>query len=209
MLFVARKGRKALQSAISSGQHSHPDGLFFSGTEPTWSNRQIRAILRQHGQQCQRIGWIDVHTGLGPLGFGERIYKGRDNTQDQARARAWWGPRVTSTFDGSSTSTQLNGTLDMAVMEECPQAQYNGLTLEYGTQPGAQVLNALRAEQWLQRTPQAGQELHAQIKQQICEAFYIQTPEWKRSVLEQAREVCWQTVEGMLGKRELKESVPG
>jgi hypothetical protein len=46
MLFVARKGRKALQSAISSGQHSHPDGLFFSGTEPLKTRSGYRSAGR-------------------------------------------------------------------------------------------------------------------------------------------------------------------
>ncbi|EIK93484.1 hypothetical protein PMM47T1_26867 [Pseudomonas sp. M47T1] len=198
LLHVARKGRKALQAAVSSGQQSHPDGLFFSGTAPTWSNTQIREVLREHAQQCQRIGWVDVHTGLGPQGVGERIYKGPASAEDIARAKAWWGPQVTNSFDGSSTSANLSGTLDLAVMQECPQAQYNGLTLEYGTQPGPKVLNALRAEQWLQRHPRTGSPQRQQIKQQIREAFYVESDEWKRQVLEQAREVCRQTVDGLL-----------
>lgn len=198
MLQVLRKGRKALQAAISSGQASHPDGLFFSGTAPTWSNQRVRQVLREHAQACQRIGWIDLHTGLGPMGVGERIYKGPASADDLARAKAWWGPAVTNSFDGSSTSAHLRGTLDLAVMEECPQAQYNGLTLEYGTQPGPQVLQALRAEQWLQRHPRTGAEQRQRIKQQIREAFYVETDEWKRRVLEQAREVCRQTVDGLL-----------
>ncbi|ROL89250.1 M14 family metallopeptidase [Pseudomonas chlororaphis] len=198
LLFVAREGRKGLQSAISKGQHSHTDGLFFSGTEPTWSNHQVRAILREHGQACQRIGWIDVHTGLGPQGVGELIYKGLDNAEDLARAKKWWGPGVTNSFDGSSTSAHLSGTLDMAVMQECPQAQYNGLTLEYGTLPGPLVLKALRAEQWLQRNPKASPAQHRQIKQQMLDAFYVQTPAWQRQVLEQSRLVCRQTVAGLM-----------
>lgn len=48
LLFVARQGRKGLQSAISKGQHSHPDRLFFCCTEPTWSNQQVRLILHAH-----------------------------------------------------------------------------------------------------------------------------------------------------------------
>ncbi|WP_249674821.1 M14 family metallopeptidase [Pseudomonas abieticivorans] len=199
LLFVVRQGHRSLQSAISKGQHSHPDGLFFSGTEPTWSNHQVRAILREHGQQCQRIGWIDVHTGLGPQGVGERIYKGAETAEGLARAEQWWGPGVTNSFDGSSTSAHLSGTLDMAVIQECPNAQYNGLTLEYGTLPGPLVLKALRAEQWLQRTPQASPEQRRQIKQQMLEAFYVQTPQWQRQVLEQSRQVCRQTVAGLMG----------
>ncbi|MGE8351682.1 MAG: M14 family metallopeptidase [Pseudomonas protegens] len=198
MLFAARRGRSALQSAITRGQHSHPDGLFFSGVEPSWSNLQIRQILRRHARHCLRIGWIDIHTGLGPNGVGERIYKGRASAADLQRAQAWWGPEVTNSFDGSSTSAQLDGTLDLAVMEECPQAQYNGLTLEYGTLPGPQVLNALRAEQWLQRNPLAPRSRFEQIKRQMRDAFYDDRPQWQQQVLQQAREVCELTRKGLL-----------
>src|SRR6218665_353860 len=74
--YALRYGRKGLQAGISRGQHSAAKGLFFAGTAPTWSNLTLRQVLRQHGQRCQRLAWVDVHTGLGPRGHGERIYKG-------------------------------------------------------------------------------------------------------------------------------------
>ncbi|WP_027965647.1 M14 family metallopeptidase [Halomonas halocynthiae] len=198
--YALRHGTKALQTAISRGQHSHPDGLFFAGKEPTWSNHQVRQIIQRLGRQCQRIGWIDIHTGLGPCGIGERIYKGRNNPDDIARARHWWGEKVTTNTDGTSSSTVLNGTLDLAVMEECSQAEYNGLTLEYGTKPGPTVLKALRADQWLQNHPNTDDALRLKIKRQLRDAFYIDTNTWKQQVLEQAREVIELTQRGLLKK---------
>ncbi|MEN0106804.1 MAG: M14 family metallopeptidase, partial [Pseudomonas sp.] len=126
LIFALRYGRKGLQAGISRGQHSDPKGLFFAGTAPTWSNQQLRQILRQHGQGCQNLAWVDLHTGLGPRGHGERIYKGRQNADDIARCRRWWGAEVTNAAEGNSASANLNGTIDLAVLEECPQAQYTG-----------------------------------------------------------------------------------
>ena len=77
--FIATQGEAAWQAAISQGQHEFAQGMFFGGTAPTWSNRTLRQVLRQHGSRAQRIGWIDLHTGLGPSGHGERIYAGRDD----------------------------------------------------------------------------------------------------------------------------------
>lgn len=199
--YTMRHGRMALQGAISRGQYSDPHGLFFAGTEPTWSNQTLRRVLRQHGQRCSRIGWIDVHTGLGPRGVGERIYKGRQTAADVARARAWWGPQVTNSAEGNSVSANLNGTLDLAVMAECPQAQYNGLTLEYGTEPGPRVLKALRAEQWLENHPQADAVTRTRIKRQLRDAFYVDADDWKQQVLEQGREVLQLTLCGLLAPR--------
>ncbi|MCB1656004.1 MAG: M14 family metallopeptidase [Pseudomonadales bacterium] len=187
--YALRHGVKTLQTAITSGQHSNPDGLFFSGTQPAWSNLQVRQIIRRLGQHCRRIGWIDVHTGLGPYGVGERIYKGRTDPEDIARARSWWGAQVTTSVDGTSSSAVLDGTLDLGVMQECPHAQYNGLTLEFGTKPGPLVLKALSADQWLQNHPDTGEAQRLRIKHQLRDAFYIDTDPWKQQILEQARAV--------------------
>src|SRR5688572_30466248 len=99
---AARMGRRALQTAVSAGQYRHADGLFFGGHGPTWSHLTLRRVLREHGTRAERLAWIDLHTGLGPSGVGERIYAGRNDTAAVARARAWWGEKVTSIYDGSS-----------------------------------------------------------------------------------------------------------
>ena len=80
------------------------------------------------------LGWIDFHTGLGPRGHGEKIFAGRADAADLARAKAWWGDDVTSFHDGSSTSAPLTGVNYNAAYDECPHAAYAGIALEYGTQ---------------------------------------------------------------------------
>ncbi|BAN46089.1 M14 family metallopeptidase [Metapseudomonas resinovorans] len=195
--YALRHGKMSLQAAISRGQHSDPHGLFFAGTRPTWSNTTLRGILREHGQRCRRIAWIDVHTGLGPHGVGELIYKGYQRPEDIARARRWWGQEVTNSAEGNSSSAKLNGTLDHLVMGECAQAEYNGLTLEYGTLPGRKVLSALREEQWLQNHPDSAAPVRQRIKRRLRDAFYPQQQGWKKQVLEQAREVLDQALAGL------------
>ena len=195
--YALRHGRMALQGAISRGQHGDPTGMFFAGTAPTWSNRTLQDVLRQHGGQCRRLAWIDIHTGLGPRGVGERIYKGKQTAEDIARCRRWWGEQVTNSAEGNSVSAKLNGTIDNVVPMTCPQAEYNGLTLEYGTLPGLQVLNAMRGDHWLQRNPQAPAARQQRIKQRLREAFYVDADDWKQQVLEQAREVLDQALAGL------------
>lgn len=73
---------------MTAGQHTSPDGVFYSGTAPWWSNRTVRAILRKYAADATDIAWIDIHTGLGPYGHGEKIYPGRNAQSDLARARA-------------------------------------------------------------------------------------------------------------------------
>jgi hypothetical protein len=201
--WVEAHGPAAYQAAISSGQHDFPDGMYFGGTAPTWSNRTLREVLRVHGRRAGRIAWIDFHTGLGPSGHGERIFAGPDDVTHLARARGWWSgggaTPVTSIYDGSSTSAKLTGMMWSCVGDECPQAEYTGIAMEYGTQPVMQVLHALRAEHWLHQHPEAPAALAAGIKRQMLEAFYTDTPQWKQRIVEQARESMVQAVDGLTG----------
>ncbi|MDB5947023.1 MAG: hypothetical protein JWQ33_2049, partial [Ramlibacter sp.] len=199
--YVATHGEAAYQAAITRGQHEFANGLFFGGTEPSWSNKTVREVLRIHGRRAARIAWIDVHTGLGPSGVGERIYAARDDAAALQRARRWWSgggkTPVTSIYDGSSVSAFLTGMMFNAVYEECPQAEYTGIAIEYGTVPVMETLQALRGEQWLDRHPEAAPGLAQQVRQQVKDAFYTDTDEWKEQVLAQSREALFQAADGL------------
>jgi hypothetical protein len=197
--YIAEHGFTAFQAAVSRGQHEYADGLFFGGTAPTWSNLTLRRVLQIHGQRAQRIAWIDIHTGLGPSGIGERIFANRDDAAALRRARAWWGDKVTSIYDGSSTSALLTGMAFDAFYAECPQAEYTGLAMEYGTLPFDEVSQALRADHWLHLHPEALAELAEQIHAQMRTAFYTDTDAWKGQVISQARQAMFQAVQGMAG----------
>jgi hypothetical protein len=199
--YIGRNGLGAYQRAVSQGQHSHPEGLFFGGIAPTWSQRTLRGVLRDHGRCAKQIAWIDLHTGLGPSGLGERIFAGRDDERAVQRARSWWGgdgqTPVTSIYDGSSAAARLNGMMWSAVCEECPQAEYTGIVLEFGTLPLLDVLNALRGDQWMRLRPDAPAGLRAVIQKRMKDAFYIDTDDWRAQVVSQARQTMFQAVDGL------------
>jgi len=195
--YITERGMKAYQSAISQGQHEFPEGLFFGGLAPTWSNLTLRQVLRQYGQNCQHLAWIDLHTGLGPSGVGERIFACADDDAAYQRAKAWWGDGITSIYDGSSSSPMLTGLMWMAAYQECPQAQYTGIALEYGTQAPDKVLHALRGDHWLQLHPQAPDALRHAIKQDLMNAFYTDTDAWRSLIVDQAMDAMHQAVNGL------------
>lgn len=197
--YAAAHGPKSVQTAMSAGQYAHADGIFFGGTEPTWSHRALRDVLRTHARACRRLGWIDLHTGLGPSGHGERIWAGADDDAAVARARRWWGEDITSIFDGSSTSALLTGMMWLAAYEEAPQAEYTGIALEYGTLPVPEVMTALRADQWAENQPSVDPAVRAAIRRQVRDAFYTDTPAWKAQILAQGREAAFQGVQGLAG----------
>lgn len=199
--WIAGHGMPAFQTAVTQGQYQRPDGLFFGGRAPTWSNRTLREVLRAYGRRCRRVAWIDLHTGLGPSGVGERIFACRDDAQALARARAWWGgdggTPITSIYDGSSTSAVLTGLMWISAYQECPQAEYTGIALEYGTVPVAEVVDALRGDHWLHLHPEADASLREAIQRRTLAAFYTDTDVWRAQIVGQARQALFQAVDGL------------
>lgn len=200
MAHAARHGIAAMQQAITSGQSEYADGLFFTGERPAWSQTVLRGVFQRHLRSRERLGWIDLHTGLGPAGHGEKIFAGPDNAAMLGRVKSWWGHDVTSIHDGSSTSAKVAGSLFNAAIEECPASEYTGIALEFGTLPFMDVLNALRARQWLANHPAATPDQSQAILRQIRDAFYVDTPAWKAMVYAQTRVAAWQAL-GALGAR--------
>lgn len=198
-------GLRAFQQVVTKGQYSHADGLFFGGTAPTWSNLTLRKVLQQFATHCSDLAWIDLHTGLGPRGIGERIFACKEDAAAYKRASRWWGNRgnpsgetpVTSIYDGSSSSALLTGLMWSSVYDEAPQAQYTAIAMEYGTVPVSEVIDALRAEHWLHQHPEASTELIQRIKQQLLDAFYIDADDWKGQIVSQARQALFQAVDGL------------
>jgi hypothetical protein len=199
---MATKGMKWLQTAVSGGQYDMPDGLFYGGTQPTWSNKTVRHVLGAHAGRARHLAWIDLHTGLGPTGHGERGFVGGGGDAEAlSRASDWWGGNgatpVILVGGETSVSAQLVGLMASAANDECPHAEITNLAIEFGTVPLLQVMKALRAEQWLVTHPDAPKEQAAQIKRELRDAFYVDTPQWKQQVVQQAMQALQQGVDGL------------
>ena len=185
MATVSRKGMAWYQAAVSAGQYQDPAGMFFGGQKATWSNYTLRRILARFGAGRRSLRWIDVHTGLGPWGYGEPIYMGPDDAGQLQRTQAIWGNGVTSIYDGSSTSANLTGLAWLAVPQTLPAVDYAGVALEFGTLPLAEVLDALRGDHWLHVHPEADENQRALIRRAMWQAFYGDADDWREGVVTQ------------------------
>jgi len=185
---------------VSSGQAKHSDGLFYCGTAPAWSNGTIRSILRAHGGNRRHIAWIDVHTGLGPYGHGEKIF-GRHSEETTRRARAWWGSDLIVSTATESVSPRTIGHITGCAPEECPGAAITPTTLEYGTVPNPVVRHALRGEAWLAGHPDAPAALAKDIRRAVRDAFFVDADDWKGMILGQFRAQALQTINGLVNEQ--------
>lgn len=191
---VAQHGPRAFQAVVTGGQYEFADGMFYGGKRPSWSNGCLRAILRGQASARARLGWIDLHTGLGPRGHGEKIWAGRDDTGAIARARSWWGDEVTSAFEGSASAAPVTGLIANAAYTECPQTELTPMVLEYGTYSLEHTHQALRAEHWLYQHAEAPPAQRDEIKRALRDAFYIDADDWKSMVVAQAQQACQQAI---------------
>jgi len=203
---LARHGAARMQAAVSSGQSEFPDGLFYGGQAPAWSNTVLRDIVRRHGAGRARLAWIDLHTGLGAWGHGERIHSGPNDAAAIARNRAWYGDDVTTVYDGTSTSAEASGVAYDAALASCPGAQYTGIVIEFGTQPLERILQALRADQWLANHPGTDDLLADAIRRQMRESFYDDSDAWRGLVYGQARATVLQALRGLCGLTEADDA---
>jgi uncharacterized protein DUF2817 len=195
--YAARHGAAALQKALSGGQYSHPNGIFYGGTTPTWSRRTQERIYAEYLTHATKVAVIDFHTGLGPSGYGERIVTVPRDSAGFKRAARWYGNGLMSPYDGTSTSAPIVGDGLSATVHLLPHAEVTSMALEFGTEPLQFVLEALRADTWLHTHGKVDTPEGRAIKAKIRSAFYCDTPHWQGMIVGQALLACRQAVSGL------------
>jgi len=184
--YMARVGHAAAATAITGGQYTHPDGIFYGGQALCWSNRQLADIAGRYLQQARVICVLDHHTGLGPVGHTELICRHPVQSKELALARAWFGADVTSPAEGESASAVIDGNVRMAFGVLCAQAQVVSVCPEVGTAPEAQVLAALLADNWLHQRGVPLSTLGVGVRQQLMEAFCPRDAAWRAQAFTRA-----------------------
>lgn len=196
-------GDLAFETALSSGQYSHPGGVFYGGVRPTWSRQTLESIAAAYGLADRgAVCVLDLHTGLGPFGYGELICDHTPGSFSTALARDWFGASVTEPLLGTSTSPPKRGLTDY-FWHRLVGDRGCMLTLEFGTWPFAEILDALRDDHWLASTVRRCDDLDwdarltRTIKARLRRAFYPDTADWQEMVLFRGRQVIRQALDGL------------
>jgi len=197
--YRAQHGVHAERVARSSGQYVDAHGIFYGGTEPTWARRTSEAILAAHLARARTVAIVDMHTGLGPYGYGEPICNHAPGSERVQRARRWWGPSVTEPLLGTSSSQEKTGLSEFGYERALAHADIAFVALEYGTFGPPHGENALRDDAWLwQHGDPRGRDAQP-IRQALLDYFYPPREDWKEMVLWRARQVYRQALAGMAG----------
>jgi hypothetical protein len=181
----ANKDFRKFQAELTAGQHTRPNGLFYGGIQPTWSNGILRQIVERFPEKLKKLAVIDLHTGLGKAaGYGEPIHVG--SPSDFALAKQWYGAEVRSLNQDEAVATPLAGTVASAFPQSTPDLKVVYLALEFGTLPPKEVLNALRADHWLHTAPGRAAYLRDEIALKMRQAFNLDAPWWRAAVYARA-----------------------
>ncbi|WP_158237658.1 DUF2817 domain-containing protein [Bradyrhizobium forestalis] len=198
--FKLEHGERAFQIARKAGQYSDPDGMFFGGFNRSWSACTLEAIANVYGLASRKfVAIIDVHTGLGPYGYGELQSEHVAASSSQAVADRMFGPSVTSADLGTSASIPIHGSLQLFWERLLGDGRHLYLCLEYGTFDTESAQRVLLADQWLHvhgggdRTAAFGREVRSRMRAHFCP----DDPSWKEAVLFRGRQVLRQALSGL------------
>jgi hypothetical protein len=195
-------GAHAERVARSTGQYSDAQGIFYGGTGPTWARRTSEAILAEHVGRVQTIAIVDMHTGLGPYGYGEPICNHAPGSERVQRARRWWGPSVTEPLLGTSSSQEKTGLTEFGYERALAHADIAFVALEYGTWGPPHGEHALRDDAWLWRygAPLDANDAETKrIRSALRDFFCPPREDWKEMVLFRARQIYRQALAGLAG----------
>lgn len=197
--YCAQYGEERLRKALVTGQYEVAEGLFYGGVVPTWSHRTLRAIFNKHLNAYPRSAMIDIHTGLGPHGHGEKIFVGR-TPEELARAKRLWGSDVMAPASVGSAAVPVLGPIVALAHEEAgPDAEVTTLALEFGTLASDDVRHSLRGDHWLHLHPEASAAQAYNIKRHIRDAFCCDSDDWKGRVYGQFKVAALQAIMGLGG----------
>jgi len=191
-------GERGFQQAVCLGQYTHADGLFYGGTAPSWSNVAWRSYLADLPASIEVLAHIDVHTGLGPYGYGEIIYSLPMDQPALALASRWYGDLdLRAAGSADSSATPIGGTMNHAIIEADIGAETTSVSLEFGTVEFQRMFAALRADNWLRARALPGSVHEAGIREELLSCFYPADAVWQEAVVARCDQVLTRTVAGI------------
>jgi predicted deacylase len=193
-----RHGQTALEIAVSGGQFSDPAGPFFGGFGQSHARRLIEQLINDYALGERQLAVIDLHTGLGPYGYGEIICDHAPDSHGTRVAHQWYGDAVTLPLAGTSSSVPKLGLMDYgwhAIMDR----HSCFVTLEFGTFGTEPLFDTILADHrlhaagpvdWSSATCQ-------QVKQRMARHFCPPDSQWQEMVLWRSRQVIRLALEGL------------
>ena len=185
--------------AISGGQYTDPAGLFYGGNKPSWSRRVLEQLfLELELAKRERIAVLDLHTGLGPFGYGELICDHPPGSLGVEIAQRWYGDNVAEPALGTSNSVPKHGLIDYA-WQQAFGDKVCFLTLEFGSYSFTNLMDVLRRDHTLRARPEFSLDRGRieQARLAMERHFYPRTTDWQEAIIFRSRQVIAMALKGL------------
>ncbi|WP_275575311.1 DUF2817 domain-containing protein [Methylocucumis oryzae] len=141
---------------------------------------------------------VDIHTGLGPFGYGEIICDHEPDSLGANTAKHWYGDSVTLPLLGTSFSVPKYGLMDFAWHEIMADSESCCITLEFGTYRTRELFEILLKDHllWAMTDNDDARAQHAQVMQNY---FCPKDCAWRELVLFRSQQVLDQALTGVAG----------
>ena len=197
-----RHGLDWVRRAISGGQYSHPDGLYFGGTEREASTVALSDIAARHIGRPAELSVLDLHTGHGPYGTATILSRAAPGS-----AEATWlaatldGEHIESSAVAEDALVPRSGQLALGLVEQVGPAVARTATLELGTRSETRMITTERAEHWVHMHGDRSNPDHAQV---IADHLHCSVPddaEWRNGALVHGQRVIRPFLQAAVGAR--------
>lgn len=151
---IARFGQKKFDELFSGGQYHCNWAPFYGGVRPAFASQIIEDCIESWRLSEKELVVIDLHSGLGPWGFGELISDHAVDSAGNAFAQKLFGPAVAITALDGSFSVAKKGLQDYR-WHQLMKRSGCFLTLEFGSYGTKALFDVLLDEHlfWYQNQP--------------------------------------------------------
>jgi predicted deacylase len=178
---VEEHGYAWVKAAVSSGQYSHADGLYFGGDRTEESNRLLAEIVAARLGGAAEVLVVDLHTGHGAFGTYTLLSPVPDGHPDDAWLRdVFDGDRIESTAAADATTGPKHGQIPTGLASVVPTAVWRTVTMELGTISDTRMIINERAEHWVHVHGDRSDAVHARIVWDHRCGSTPDDPEWER-----------------------------
>lgn len=182
-------GEVPVRQAMHKGQYRHPDSIHYGGDKATWSSRTLADICTAYLGDAKRAVMIDLHTGLGPYGYGELMTPSKPGEPVYDLLFDWYGEQVHSTTAGATQYAGSKGSILAGFRPPVDGLEWASVGLEYGTRERPHIRRCMLANMWLHLHGERDSDLGRRIIREFRDCYYPNESEWKRLVWERGVEV--------------------
>ena len=147
---VEQHGAAWVKSAVSQGQFSHPDGLYFGGDRTEESNRILARVVGDRLAGADDVLVVDLHTGHGEFGTYTLLsHVPEDHPDDTWLRSVFDADRIECTSSASATTGPKHGQIAAGLHDVVHATTWRTVTMELGTISDTRMIVNERAEHWV------------------------------------------------------------